>query len=136
MSESSSSPNLLDKDDDDCSPISSIAKDNTSSALDGSGDEDSSWRKQSDTSSSPNLLVKGQPYNEVDALDDEHSSDEEAPTKAQVMQKAKSVHATHKKVVEVEIEEEEPLLEKKTRSRFCWFKKKVSTISRSGEEMG
>ena len=58
MSDSSSSPNLLDKDDDDVSPISSTAKDNTSSAVDASGVEDSSWRKQSDTSSSPNLLVK------------------------------------------------------------------------------
>ena len=113
MSESSSSPNLLDKDDDDVSPISSTVKDNTSSGVDASGDEDSSWRKQSNTSSSPNLLVKGKPNNEVEALDDDNSSDEEAPTKAQVVQKAKSVRSTHKKVVEVEAEEEEPLLEKK-----------------------
>ena len=113
MSDSSSSPNLLDKDDDDVSPISSTAKDNTSSAVDASGDEDSSWRKQSDTSSSPNLLVKGKPNNEVEALDDDDLSDEEAPTRAQVVQKAKSVRPTHKKVVEVEIEEEETLLEKK-----------------------
>ena len=120
MSDSSSSPNLLDKDDDDDSPISSTVKDNTSSAVDASGDEDSSWRKQSDTSSSPNLLVKGKPNNEVKALDDDDSSDEEAPTRSQVVQKAKSVRATHKKVVEVEIEEEEPLLEKKPRSRFHW----------------
>ena len=120
MSDSSSSPNLLDKDDDDVSPISSTAKDNTSSAVDASGDEDSSWRKQSDTSSSPNLLVKGKPNNKVEALDDDDSSDEEAPTKAQVVQKAKSVCSTHKKVVEVEAEEEEPLLEKKPRSRFRW----------------
>ena len=120
MSDSSSSPNLLDKDDDDVSPISNTAKDNTSSAVDASGDEDSSWRKQSDTSSSPNLLVKGKPNNEVEALDDDDSSDEEAPTRAQVVQKAKAVRPTHKKVVEVEIEEEEPLLEKKPRSRFRW----------------
>ena len=109
MSESSSSPNLLENDDDDVSPISSTAKDNTSSAVDASGDEDSSWRKQSDTSSSPNLVVNGKPNNEVEALDDDESSDEEAPTKAQVVQKAKSVRSTHKKVVEVEAEEEEPL---------------------------
>ena len=113
MSESSSSPNLLEKDDDDVSPISSTAKDNTLSAVDASGDEDSSWRKQSDTSSSPNLVVNGKPNNEVEALDDDESSDEEAPTKAQVVQKAKSVRSTHKKVVEVEAEEEEPLPEKK-----------------------
>ena len=120
MSDLSSSPNLFDKDDDDDSPISSTAKDNTSSAVDASGDKDSSWRKQSDTSSSPNLLVKGKPNNEVEALDDDDSSDEEAPTRAQVVQKAKSVCATHKKVVKVEIEKEEPLLEKKPRSRFRW----------------
>ena len=120
MSDSSSSPNLLDKDNDDVSPISSTTKDNTSSAVDASGDEDSSWRKQSDTSSSPNLLVKGNPNNKVEALDDNDSSDEEAPTKAQVIQKAKSVRSTHKKVVKVEAEEEEPLLEKKPRSRFHW----------------
>ena len=120
MSQSSSSPNLLENDDDDVSPISSTAKDNTSSAVDASGDEDSSWRKQSDTSSSPNLVVNGKPNNEVEALDDDESSDEEAPTKAQVVQKAKSVRSTHKKVVEVEAEEEEPLPEKKTRSRFRW----------------
>ena len=119
MSDSSSSPNLLDKDDDDVSPISSTAKDNTSSAVDASGDEDSSWRKQSDTSSSTNLLVKGKSNNKVEALDDDDSSDEEAPTRAQVVQKAKSVRPTHKKVVKVEIEEE-PLLEKKPRSRFRW----------------
>ena len=122
MSDSSSSPNLLDKDDD-VSPISSTAKDNTSSAVDASGDEDSSWRKQSDTLSSPNLLVKGKPNNEVEALDDDDSSDEEAPTRAEVVQKAKSVRPTHKKVVEVDIEEEEPLLEKKPRSRFRWSHK-------------
>ena len=120
MSKSSSSPNLLENDDDDVSPISSTAKDNTSSAVDASGDEDSSWRKQSDTSSSPNLVVNGKPNNEVEALDDDESSDEEAPTKAQVVQKAKSVRSTHKKVVEVEAEEEEPLPEKRTRSRFRW----------------
>ena len=120
MSESSSSPNLLENDDNDVSPISSTAKDNTSSAVDASGDEDSSWRKQSDTSSSPNLVVNGKPNNEVEALDDDKSSDEEAPTKAQVVQKVKSVRSTHKKVVEVEAEEEEPLPEKKTRSRFRW----------------
>ena len=80
MSDSSSSPNLIDKDDDNDSPISSTAKDNTSSAVDASGDEDSSWRKQSNTSSSRNLLVKGKPKNEVEALDDNDLSDEEAPT--------------------------------------------------------
>ena len=37
-----------------------------------------------------------------------------------MIQKVKSVRTTHKKVVKVEIEEEEPLLKKKTRSRFCW----------------
>ena len=89
MSDSSSSPNLLDKDDDDVSPISSTAKDNTSSAVDASDDKDFSWRKQSDTSSSPNLLVKDKPNNEVEALDDDDWSDEEAPTRAQVIQKAK-----------------------------------------------
>ena len=127
MSDTSSSPNLLDKDDDNDSPVSSSAKDNNSTVVDGSGDEDSSWRKTSDTFSSPNLLVKGKSDDEVNALGDDDSSDEdqgeteeEAPTKAQVIQKAKSVHATHKKVLEVEIEEEEPLLEKKTRSRFHW----------------
>ena len=123
----SSSPNLLDKDDNDDSPVSSSAKDNNSTVVNGSGDKDSSWRKTSDTSSSPNLLVKGKTDDEVNALGDNDSSDEdqeeteeEAPTKAQVIQKAKSVCATHKKVVEVEIEEEEPVLEKKTRSRFRW----------------
>ena len=127
MSDSSASPNLLDKDDDDDSPVSSSAKDNNSTVCDGSGDKDSSWRKHSDTSSSPDLLVKGKTDGEVNALGDDKSSDEdqgetkeEAPTKVQVIQTAKSVCATHKKVVEVEIEEEEPLLEKKTRSRFCW----------------
>ena len=126
MSDMSSSPNLLDKDDND-SPVSSSAKGNNSTVVDGSGDEDSSWRKTSDTSSSPNLLVKGKTDDEVNALGDDDSSDEdqgeteeEAPTKAQVIQTAKSVCATHKKVVEVEIEEEEPLLEKKTQSRSRW----------------
>ena len=121
MSDMSSSPNLLGKDDDDDSPVSSSAKDNNSTVVDGSQDKDSSWRKTSDTSSSPNLLVKGKTDDEVNALGDDDSSDEdqgeteeEAPTKAQVIQKAKSVCATHKKVVEVEIDEEEPLLEKKT----------------------
>ena len=125
MSDTSSSPNLLDKDDDDDSPVSSSAKDNNSTVVNGSGDEDSSWRKTSDTSSSPNLLVKGKTDDKVNALGDNDSSDEdhreteeEAPTKAQVIRKAKSVHATHKKVVEVKIEAEEPLLEKRTRSRF------------------
>ena len=127
MSDTSSSPNLLDKDNDDDSPVSSSAKDNNSTVVDGSGDEDSSWRKTSNTSSSPNLLVKGKTDDEVNALGDSNSSDEnqgeseeEDPTNAQVIQKAKSVCATHKKVVEVEIEEEEPLLEKKTQSRFHW----------------
>ena len=64
--------------------------------------------------------MKGKPNNKVEAFDNDDSSDEEAPTKAQVVQKAKSVRSTHKKVVEVEAEEEEPLPEKKTRSRFCW----------------
>ena len=119
MSDSSSSPNLLNKDNDDNSPVSSSPKDNNSTVVDGSGDEDSSWRKHSDTSSSPNLVVKGKTDDKVNALGDNDSSDEdqteeEAPTKAQVIQKAKSVCATHKKVVEVEIKEEEPLLEKKT----------------------
>ena len=127
MCDSSASPDLLDKDDDDDSPVSSSAKDKNSTDVDASGDDDSSWRKHSDTSSSPDLVVKGKTDDEVNALGDNDSSDEDqgeteeqAPTKAQVIQNAKSVHATHKKVVEVEVEEEEPLLEKKTRSRFCW----------------
>ena len=121
MSDSSASANLLDKDDEDDSPASSSAKDNNSTVFDGSGDEDSSWRKHSDTSSSPDLLVKGKTDGEINALgnndssaEDEGATKEEAPTEAQAIQKAKSVRATHKKVVEVEMEEEEPLFEKKT----------------------
>ena len=124
MSDSSASPDLLDKDDDDDSPVSSSAKDKNSTDVDASGDDNSSWRKHSDTSSSPNLVVKGKTDDKVNAQGDEDSSDEDqgeteekAPT---VIQKAKSVRDTHKKVVEVEVEEEEPLLEKKTRSRFRW----------------
>ena len=96
MSDTSSPPNLLNKDDDDDSPVSSSAKDNNSTVVNGSGDKDSSWRKTSDTSSSPNLLVKGKTDDEVNALGDDDSSDEdqgetkeEAPTKTQVIQKAK-----------------------------------------------
>ena len=127
MSDSSATANLLDKDDEDESPASSSTKDNNSTVVDASGDEDSSWRKHSDTSSSPDLLVKGKTDGEIDALgndassdEDEGATEEEVPTEAQVIQKAKSVRTTHKKVVEVKIEEEEPLLEKKTRSRFRW----------------
>ena len=127
MSDLSASPDLLDKDDDDDSPVSSSAKDKNSTDVDASGDDDSSWRKHSDTSSSPNLVVKGKSDDEANALGDDNSSDEDqgetekhAPTKAQVIQKAKSVCATHKKVIEVEVEEEEPLMEKKTQSRFRW----------------
>ena len=127
MSDSSASANLLEKDNDDDSPASSSAKDNNSTVVDGSGDEDSSWRKHSDTSSSPDLLVKGKTDGEINALGNDDSSDEDedatkekAPTEAQVIQKAKSVCATHKKVVEVEIKEEEPLFKKKTQSRFHW----------------
>ena len=127
MNDSSASPDLLDKDDNDGSPASSSAKDKNSTDVDASGDDDSSWRKQSDTSSSPNLVIKGKTDDKLNALGDEDSSDEdhgeteeEAPTKAQVIQKAKSVCAMHKKVVEVEVKEEEPLLEKKTQSRCHW----------------
>ena len=127
MSDSSASPDLLDKDDDNDSPVSSNTKDKNSTDVDASGDDDSSWRKHSDTSSSPNLVVKGKTDDEMNALGDEDNSDEDqgeteqkASRKAKVIQKAKSVRATHKKVVEVEVEEEEPLLEKKTRSRFRW----------------
>ena len=127
MSHSFASANLLDKDDEDKSPASSSTKDNNSTVVDASGEEDSSWRKHSDTSSSPDLLVKGKTDGEIDALgndassdEDERASEEEVLTEAQVIQKAKSVCTTHKKVVEVEIKEEEPLLEKKTRSRFRW----------------
>ena len=52
--------------------------------------------------------------NDASSDEDEGATEEEVPTEAQVIQKAKSVCTTHKKVVEVEIEEEEPLLEKKT----------------------
>ena len=46
---------------------------------------------------------------------------QEVPPKAHIVQKAKSVHAKHKKVVEVEIEEEEEEVhKKKTKSRFRW----------------
>ena len=127
MGDSSASANLLDKDDEDESPASSSTKDNNSTVVDASGDKDSSWRKHSNTSSSPDLLVKGKTDGEIDALgnnassdEDKGASEEEVLTKAQVIQKVKSVRTTHKKVVEVEIEEEEPLLEKKTRSRFRW----------------
>ena len=127
MSDSSASANLLDKDDEDESPASSSTKDNNSTVVDASGDEDSSWRKHSDTSSSPDLLVKGKTDGKIDALgndassdEDEGATEEEVPTEAQVIQKAKPVRTTHKKVVKVEIKEEEPLLEKKTRSRFRW----------------
>ena len=127
MSDSSASANLLDKDNEDESPASSSTKDNNSTLVDASGDEDSSWRKHSNTSSSPDLLVTGKSDGVIQALgndassdEDEGATEEEVPTEAQVIQKAKSVRSTHKKVVEVEIEEEEPLLAKKTRSRFRW----------------
>ena len=74
-------------------------------------------------SSSPNLLNKDNEDDEVDALannDSSHEDKQEVPLKAQIVQKAKSVHATHKEVVEVEIEEEEEAHKKKTRSRFQW----------------
>ena len=74
-------------------------------------------------SSSPNLLNKDNEDDEVDALVHNDSSGEdkqEVPPKAQIVQKAKSVRATHKEVVEVEIQEEEEVHEKKTRSRFQW----------------
>ena len=58
--------------------------------------------------------------NNASSDEDKGATEEEVPTEAQVIQKAKSVCTTHKKVVEVEIEEEVPLLEKKTRSRFRW----------------
>ena len=126
MSDSSASANLLNKDDEDESPASSSTKDNNSTLVDASEDEDSSWRKQSDTSSSPDILVTGKTDGVIEALgndassdEDEGATEEEVPTEAQVIQKAKSVRTTHKKVVEVEIEEKEPLL-KNTRSRFCW----------------
>ena len=45
-------------------------------------------------------------------------TNQKVPLKAQIVQKAKSVHANHKEVVEVEIKEE--VHEKKTRSRFRW----------------
>ena len=117
-----SSPNLLEKGDNDDSPNVDSGKDNNSTVVDGSGDNDSSWRKMSDMSSSPNLLNKDNEDDEVDALVHNNSSDEdkqEVPLKAQIVQKAKSVCATHKEVVEDEIKEEE-VYEKKTRSRFQW----------------
>ena len=120
MSDTSSSTNLLEKGNDDDFLNVDSGKDNNSTVVDGSGDNDSSCRKMSDMSSSPNLLNKDNEDNEVDALVHNDSSDEdkqEVPLKAQIVQKAKSVHATHKEVVEVEIEEEE-VHEKKTRFRF------------------
>ena len=105
MSVSSASANLLDKDGDNDSPASSSTKDNNSSVVDGCGDEDSSWRKHSDTSSSPDLLVKGKTDGKINALGNDDSSDEdkgateeEAPTEAQVIQKTKSVRATHDRI--------------------------------------
>ena len=77
MSDSSASANLLDKDDDDDSPASSSAKDINSTVVDGSGDDNSSWRKHSNTSTSPDLLVKGKTDGEVNALGDDDSSDED-----------------------------------------------------------
>ena len=92
MSDLSASPDLLDKDDNDDSPVSSSAKDKNSLDVDASGDNDSSWRKHSDTSSSPSLVVKGKTDDEMNALGDADSSDEDqgetkeqAPTKAQVI---------------------------------------------------
>ena len=123
MSDMSSSPNLLEKGNDADSPDVDSAKDNNSTVVDGSGDDDSSWRKMSDMSSSPNLLNKDNEDDKVDALVHNNSSDEdkqEVPPKAQIVQKPKSVHATHKEVVEVEVKEEEEVHEKKTRSRFWW----------------
>ena len=123
MSDMLSSLNLLQKGDDDDSPDDDSGKDNNSTLLDSSGDDDSSWRKTSDMSSSPNLLNKDNEDDKVDALVNNDSSDEdkqEVPLKAQIVQKAKSVHATHKEVVEVEIEEEEEVHEKKTRSKSHW----------------
>ena len=91
MSDSSASPNLLDKDDNDNSPVSSSAKDKNSTDVDASGDDNSSWRKHSDTSSSPNLVVKGKTDDEVNALGDNDSSDNtrEKPKK-RLPQKPKS----------------------------------------------
>ena len=93
MSDSSASANLLDKDDEDDSPASSSNKDNNSTVVDASGDEDSSWRKHSNTSSSPDLLVKGKTDGEINALGNDDSSDadegateEEVTTEAQVIQ--------------------------------------------------
>ena len=61
-----------------------------STVVDASGDEDSSWRKHSDTSSSPDLLVKGKTDGEIDALGNDASSDEdEGATEEEARQKLK-----------------------------------------------
>ena len=95
MSDSSASANLLGKDDEDESPASSSTKDNNSTLVDASGDKDSSWRKHSDTSSSPDLLVTGKTDGIIKALgkdtssdEDEGATEEEVPTEAQVIQKS------------------------------------------------
>ena len=90
-SDMSSSPNLLEKGDDNDSPDVDSGKDNNSTVVDGSGDDNSSWRKMSDMSSSSNLLNKDNEDDEVDALVNKDSSDEdkqEVPPKAQIVQKA------------------------------------------------
>ena len=79
MSDMLSSPNLLEKGDDDYSPNVDSGKDNNLTVVDGSGDDDYSWRKTSDTSSSPNLLNKDNEDDEVDALVNIDSSDEDKP---------------------------------------------------------
>ena len=123
MSDMSTSPNLLEKGDNDDSLDVDSWKDNNSTVVDGSGDDDSSWRKMSDTSSSPNLVIKDNEEDDVEALVNSHPMDEdkrEVPPKAKIVQKVKSVHAKHKKVVEVKIGEEEEVHEMKTKSRFRW----------------
>ena len=116
------SPNLLEKGNDDDSPDVGSGKDNNSTVVDGSGNGDSSCRKTSDTSSSPNLVIKENEEDDIETLVNTDPSDEDkqqVPLKAKIVQKVKSVFAKHKKVVEVEIEEEE-VHERKTNSRFCW----------------
>ena len=57
-SDTSTSPNLLEKGNDDDSPDVGSGKDNNSTVVDGSGNGDSSCRKTTDMSSSPNLVIK------------------------------------------------------------------------------
>ena len=123
MSDTLTSPNLLEKGDDDDSPDVGSGKDNNSTVVDGSGDNDYSWRKMSVTSSSPNLVIKDSEDDNVEGLVNGNSSGEdnqEVPPKAKIVQKAKSVHAKQKKVVEVEIEIEEEVHEREIKSRFRW----------------